>query len=319
MTRSTATGRRRATYARAIRARRTSQEIATERLRDAARTRTARSRRTSQEVTTDRLRDAARARTTRSRRTSQEVTTDRLRDAARARTTRSRRTSEAVVAERLRHTARARTTRSRRTSEAVSAERLRHTARARASRARARQPQVQQRDGAEQTSARRWANLPVHKTPFPNPLKLGSTHPCRHCGIVLLRGEEESFCCRDGSIVLQPLPHLPPGWPKMFRNKAFRKNSWKYNNLFCFTAMGVSGELGFVHQNSPSCVKIHGRTYHCILPANQHGPVQWYVHDPQLARAEEADRLMLNATYVMTIGQTLNEVNLYARNLHALG
>ena len=67
VTRSTATGCRRATYARAIRARWISQEIATERLRDAARTRTARSRRTSQEATPDWLRDAARVRTTRSR------------------------------------------------------------------------------------------------------------------------------------------------------------------------------------------------------------------------------------------------------------
>ena len=105
----------------------------------------------------------------------------------------------------------------------------------------------------------------------------------------------------------------------MFRDRAFRQSSRKYNNLFSFTAMGVSGEHGFVHQASPSCVKIHGRTYHRILPANHQGPVHWYVHDPQLARANEAHRLLLNVSYVTAIAQMLNQINPYAHHLRVLG
>ena len=135
---------------------------------------------------------------------------------------------------------------------------------------------------------------------------------------MLLQGEEESFCCRNGKIVLQPLQPLLASWPAMFRDRTFRQSSRKYN-LFSFTAMGVSGEHGFVHQASPSCMKIHGRTYYRILTANLQGPVQWYVHDPQLARANEAHRLLLNVGCMTAIAQMLNQIDPYAHHLRALG
>ena len=56
---------------------------------------------------------------------------------------------------------------------------------------------------------------------------------------------------------------------------SLRGQSRKYNNLFAFTAMGVTGTERFVPQPVPSCVKIHGRTYHRVLPANMQGPVHW--------------------------------------------
>ena len=119
-----------------------------------------------------------------------------------------------------------------------------------------------------------------------------------------MSGEIESFCCRGGKIAIAPLPALPEGWEEMFRRPAFRTHSWQYNNLFTFTAMGVSGDQGVVHQPAPSCVKIHGRTYHRVLPAEMHGPVHWYVHDPQLRR-EEATSLHLDQQLVDAIQQTL--------------
>ena len=54
-----------------------------------------------------------------------------------------------------------------------------------------------------------------------------------------------------------------------------RGQSRKYNNLFAFTGKGVSGTERFVPQPVPSCVKIHGRTYHRVLPADMRGPVHW--------------------------------------------
>ena len=56
---------------------------------------------------------------------------------------------------------------------------------------------------------------------------------------------------------------------------SLRGQSRKYNNLFAFTAMGVTGTERFVPQPVPSCVKIHGRTYHRVLPADMQGPVHW--------------------------------------------
>ena len=49
---------------------------------------------------------------------------------------------------------------------------------------------------------------------------------------------------------------------------SLRGQSWTYNNLFAFTAMGVTGTKWFVPQPVTICVKIHGRTYHRVLPAD---------------------------------------------------
>ena len=56
---------------------------------------------------------------------------------------------------------------------------------------------------------------------------------------------------------------------------SLRGQSRKYNNLFAFTAIGVTGTERFVPQPVPSVVKIHGRTYHRVLPADMRGPVHW--------------------------------------------
>jgi len=68
------------------------------------------------------------------------------------------------------------------------------------------------------------------------------------------------------------------------------------------------GEQGFVHQPALSCVEIHGRTYHHVLPAEMQGHVCWCVHDPQLRR-EEAISLRLDQQLMDAIQQTLAEIN----------
>ncbi len=125
-----------------------------------------------------------------------------------------------------------------------------------------------------------WDHLRVHARPSPRAIRLRATHLCSHCGARLLCGETESLCCANGRITTTPLHTLREGWEEMFRTPAFRTHSRQYNNLFAFTAMGVSGDESFVHQPVPSCVKIHGRTYHRVLPAEMQSPVHWYVHDP---------------------------------------
>ncbi len=126
-----------------------------------------------------------------------------------------------------------------------------------------------------------WAyHLRVHARPSPRAIRLRAIHLCSHCGARMLCGETVSLCCANGRITTTPLPTLPEGWEEMFRTSAFRTHSRQYNNLFAFTAMGVSGDEGFVHHPAPSCVKIRGCTYHRDLPAEMQGPVHWYVHDP---------------------------------------
>ena len=115
-----------------------------------------------------------------------------------------------------------------------------------------------------------------------------------------------------------PLPMLPSGWTEIFKDPAFKRNSRKYNNLFCFSAIGVEGREGFVHEGAPSCVKIHGRIYHRVLPCNLRGSLRWYVHDPD-ERIMEASDLRLRADYVLAIGETLSRINTYAMSLIMLG
>ena len=40
--------------------------------------------------------------------------------------------------------------------------------------------------------------------------------------------------------------------------------------------MGVDGEQGFIELPAPSCVKLHGRTYHKISGTTS----KWMIHDP---------------------------------------
>ena len=107
-----------------------------------------------------------------------------------------------------------------------------------------------------------WDELAVQRIPNPAPITLEAIKVCPYCGAGLLQHEESSFCCRDRRIAVEPLPLLPSGWTEMFMDPVFRKNSRKYNNLFCFSAIGVEGREGNVPEIVPSCVKIHGRTYH---------------------------------------------------------
>ena len=192
-----------------------------------------------------------------------------------------------------------------------------------------------------------WTRLPVHRQPSPAAICLGPNHQCSHCGTRLLCRETETFCCRDGKVAITPLPALPEGWEQMFQSRDFRthsrtynnlfaftamgvsgdqgfvhqpvpRHSRTYNNLFAFTAMGVSGDQGFVHQPVPSCVNIHGRTYHRVLPAEMRGPVHWYVHDPD-QRREGATNFSVDHQLVDAIQQTLATINPYAKSLRQLG
>ena len=103
-----------------------------------------------------------------------------------------------------------------------------------------------------------WNELPVHRAPNPAPITLGAIKVCPHCRAELLYDEDSSFCCRRGKVAVELLPSLPPGWVEMLQDPIFRKHSRKYNDLFAFSAIGVEGREGFVHEAAPSCVKIHG-------------------------------------------------------------
>ncbi len=112
----------------------------------------------------------------------------------------------------------------------------------------------------------------------------------------------------EGSRPLLSLPCLKAG--KRCLGRLPSGHSAGSTTTSALTAMGVSGDEGFVRQPVPSCVKIHGRTYHRVLPAEMRGPVQWYVHDPDQRRVE-ANALSLDQQLVDAIQRTLININPY--------
>ncbi len=124
--------------------------------------------------------------------------------------------------------------------------------------------------GRQDASRPDWVHLGVHAHPSPRAIRLGAGHLCSHCGARLLCGETELLCCGNG-ITTTPLPTLPEGCEEMFRTPAFRTEP-AVQQPVCVYSNGSLGDKGFVHQPVPSCVKIHGRTYHRVLPAEMPGP-----------------------------------------------
>ncbi|KAG1730642.1 hypothetical protein EDD22DRAFT_1014616, partial [Suillus occidentalis] len=88
---------------------------------------------------------------------------------------------------------------------------------------------------------------------------------CEHCQARLLKGENNSFCCNNGTYIVPHLPPLPQNIADILNSTTLSQNisasSRHLNNLFSFTAIGSS--KGFAHFRSGiSSVAITGRTYH---------------------------------------------------------
>ena len=66
--------------------------------------------------------------------------------------------------------------------------------------------------------------------------------PCAHCGALLLSTETASWCCRNGSRLLEPLPPLPPRIQNLIATSPVdvSKRSRELNYLFALSAIGVS-------------------------------------------------------------------------------
>ncbi len=137
--------------------------------------------------------------------------------------------------------------------------------------------------------------------------------PCNFCGARLFAEEKSrsKWCCGQGELFF---PKAPPLTASFYTNPGFLKNARLYNNLFSFSALGVTGE--FVKAPGgygTSMVKIQGKVYHRLfdLSWQQEGGVnnsQLYIDDGSMrmavAKRKEADPKM-----VSEINTFLQEVN----------
>ncbi len=141
---------------------------------------------------------------------------------------------------------------------------------------------------------------------------LSEANPCQFCGAHLFHEElsREKWCCGHGELYF---PKPAPLTEEFYNNPEFARDVRKYNNMFAFSALGVTG--GF--QGPPggygtSMVKIQGRTYHRIFDLNwQNGGTnnsELYIDDGSM-RKSAAKEKNLNTQIISEIQVFLEKVN----------
>ena len=139
---------------------------------------------------------------------------------------------------------------------------------------------------------------------------------CRHCGTRLLDVEPDTFCCRNGKQILPRLPQYPDYFLDVVEQWR-RQNSFfvrKLNNLFSFTAIGVTG--GFA-RGIWGAVAITGRVYHRLLsPETGAHSWRWFLYDSH-GRNEAAERLQVPPDLVEATRRMLEERNPFLRSVRS--
>ena len=136
-------------------------------------------------------------------------------------------------------------------------------------------------------------------------------HRCVMCETLLFSGETSSFCCLNGKLGITSLPPLPAELLDVYRDQRFRSRARRYNHRFAFSAMGVEGEQGFIEQPAPSCVKIHGRTYHKISGSTS----KWLINDPLERERDSA----YSPDIILIIENVLRRINPFVNQFETLG
>lgn len=125
----------------------------------------------------------------------------------------------------------------------------------------------------------RTEQLPNRHTVPMSAIQLSYAAPCQHCNFRYLDGERRALCCGEGKATRPPFPPLIPLSPNIRRlatnyPRHFTEQSFQYNNVLAFAIIGVDNgnpdESGFMRPGGPSCIKIHGRTYHRLANADGH-------------------------------------------------
>jgi hypothetical protein len=91
--------------------------------------------------------------------------------------------------------------------------------------------------------------------------------PCQYCGVRRLASESVDFCCQKDKILAPPLAPLPSEIQSLVDKypAKFALLSWKLNNLFCLTVMGVSGGFQKFSGAGPQTVTISGQIFRIFL------------------------------------------------------
>ncbi|XP_065203965.1 uncharacterized protein LOC135834055 [Planococcus citri] len=160
-------------------------------------------------------------------------------------------------------------------------------------------------------------NVSPETTYFLQKISLDDCYKCPHCNSRLFIEESSKlmWCCGNGRIHIK-LPQLNASF---YDEPQFLSHSRAYNNLFAFSAMGVSE--GFqIPKSGPSLVKIQGRIYHRVFDLNYKGSVNnssLYIDDGK-ERLKIAENEKLDKNIIDQISKFLHEVNPFISSLKQL-
>ncbi|XP_045783665.1 uncharacterized protein LOC123879816 [Maniola jurtina] len=118
------------------------------------------------------------------------------------------------------------------------------------------------------------------------------------------------WCCGQGAYNVQ---NLEPLTEEFYSHTSFLNRPRAYNNLFAFSALGVSH--GYQQPNTGiTFLKIQGRIYHRVFDlgySDSTNPIGMYVHDDNETRERQAQNLNLDMQVIRSITNFMHNVNPY--------
>lgn len=155
-------------------------------------------------------------------------------------------------------------------------------------------------------------------------------HPsiCNFCQAHLFEGERETFCCKNGKVLLPAIP-APPELHNLFSDqtpegRSFRKDIRGYNHVFSFTSMGVTLDEAFTNAPGVHTFRAHGSVYHKIgplLPTPGTRPrfLQMFIYDTEHEIENRLrERNTLNRHLIEKIQRILNAHNSFIKTFRQL-
>lgn len=140
-------------------------------------------------------------------------------------------------------------------------------------------------------------------------LKCPKVYKCSYCQAPMFEEERgrEKWCCGKGAYHIK----LPALNGQFYKSNSFLKDARSFNNLFAFSAIGVTGGFQKPTTGGISFVKILGRTYHRVFDLSWHaGPNNCGMYvDDGLERLRLAAGRSLDENITQEITSYLNEVN----------
>ncbi|KAH9920032.1 uncharacterized protein BXZ73DRAFT_52434 [Epithele typhae] len=154
-------------------------------------------------------------------------------------------------------------------------------------------------------------------------IRAGSTHACRHCGVILLTGEESGFCCGTNGSKLNsfpPLPVLPIQYNQFLFDPKISSLSRALNLVFSFASLESSVPF-FDVGGPPGFWSVGGRIYHRVRPEHQNSAVHWLLYDKfdttKPPHKKWADTLP--SSWIEAVKGALLMQNPFVRRLNILG